>query len=110
MKTGLRRSGVFGLVVLMLLTALGSGRGWCQSATPQGDSGQVKDLQAKLEQTQKDLARSERDLRTYLFPAYLIVWLALFGYVRSLDRRQRALEERLTDLQARVEARGEGPR
>ena len=39
----------------------------------------------------------------YLFAAYSIVWLGLFMYLRTLDRRNRELEEELRELRRLIE-------
>jgi CcmD family protein len=39
----------------------------------------------------------------YLFAAYTIIWTALFAYVLSLSRKNRALQEELQALRGQVE-------
>lgn len=39
---------------------------------------------------------------TWLFAAYATVWIALFVYIMSLDRRQRAVADEIEDLKAKV--------
>jgi CcmD family protein len=41
----------------------------------------------------------------YLFAAYAVVWLVLFAYVFSLDRRSRRAERELEDLKHRLDER-----
>ena len=38
----------------------------------------------------------------YLFAAYAVVWLGLFGYLLWLGRRSRELEEELRDLRRQL--------
>ncbi|TMA44354.1 MAG: CcmD family protein [Deltaproteobacteria bacterium] len=38
----------------------------------------------------------------YLFAAYAVVWLGLFGYLLRLGRRSRELEEELRDLRRQL--------
>ena len=42
----------------------------------------------------------------YLFAAYTIVWLVIFFYVLSLDRRARRCERDVEDLKRRLSNRG----
>jgi CcmD family protein len=39
----------------------------------------------------------------YLFAAYTVVWIVLFLYVLSLDRRSRRAEKELEDLKRLIE-------
>lgn len=39
----------------------------------------------------------------FLFAAYSIVWIAIFLYVLSLDRRARAVERDLEELRERLQ-------
>ena len=39
----------------------------------------------------------------YLFAAYTVVWIVLFLYVLSLDRRSRRAEKQLEDLKRLIE-------
>jgi CcmD family protein len=41
----------------------------------------------------------------YLFAAYAIVWIVLFLYILSLDRRSRRVEKELQGLKQIVESR-----
>lgn len=38
----------------------------------------------------------------YLFAAYAAVWIGIVVYVRSLGRRQQALEEELEELRQKL--------
>ena len=35
----------------------------------------------------------------YLFAAYMVIWLLLFGYMFSIGKRQKALEKEIKQLQ-----------
>ncbi len=39
---------------------------------------------------------------TWLFAAFSAVWIVMFGYVFSLDRKQRSLRAEIEDLKSRV--------
>lgn len=39
----------------------------------------------------------------YLFAAYAVVWIGLFGYVLRLARRNRELEEEVRELRRLLE-------
>lgn len=39
---------------------------------------------------------------TWLFAAYAVVWIALFLYIMSLDRRQRAVADEIQDLKSKL--------
>lgn len=39
---------------------------------------------------------------TWLFAAYGIIWIAIFGYVFSLDRKQRALSAEIAALKSKL--------
>jgi CcmD family protein len=54
------------------------------------------DTQAK--KYQKDRQR----LTYYLFPAYTIIWVFIIGFVISILRRQRKLEEEVHELENRL--------
>jgi CcmD family protein len=41
----------------------------------------------------------------YLFAAYTVVWVVLFLYVRSLDRRARRAERELEEMKHSLEKR-----
>jgi CcmD family protein len=43
----------------------------------------------------------------YLVAAYSVVWIAIFGYVLVLHRRQNRLWREIESLKARVKGRGE---
>ena len=38
----------------------------------------------------------------YLFAAYAVVWIGLFGYLLRLGRRSRELEEEIRDLKRQL--------
>ena len=84
-------------LIILILIALPPG--WSQIESSDTDAAQIRELQGQLNQARKDL---DRNLRAYLLPAFLVVWAALFVYVRILDKKQRALEETLEDLRARM--------
>lgn len=42
----------------------------------------------------------------FLFAAYTVVWVVIFVYVLSLDRRARRCERDLEDLKRRLGGRG----
>lgn len=92
----------FRIVAVVLLISIALPTVWCQAPGSADDAQRVRELETQLNQAQKDL---ERNLRAYLFPAFLIVWLALFGYMRVVDKKQRALEETLRDMRTRLESR-----
>jgi CcmD family protein len=47
---------------------------------------------------------------SYLFAAYTVVWVVLFLYVLSLDRRARRAERELEEMKRTLEKRtGRGP-
>jgi CcmD family protein len=46
----------------------------------------------------------------YLFAAYLILWSITFGYLFTLGRRQRQLEQQLASLQGGQTATGQPAR
>ena len=65
-------------------------------ATMQRTAGSViEDLELKIE-------RERRKLWTYVFPAYLVIWVLLFGYLVFLRRRQAALDRAIRGLEARL--------
>lgn len=78
---------------------------WTQPPASGDAAARAQQLESRLEETRSDLARTEKHLRNYLFPAFLVVWLVLFAYLRYLDRRQRALEHALDDLRAALPLR-----
>lgn len=39
---------------------------------------------------------------SWLFAAYAVVWLAIFFYVFSLDRQQRALSAEIDELKTKL--------
>ena len=43
---------------------------------------------------------------TYLFAAYSIIWVVIFGYVFSIGRRQSQLEREVETLQLSLKERG----
>lgn len=43
----------------------------------------------------------------FLFAAYSVVWLVLFGYLFSFSRRHRSLERQVEDLRRMLERKGE---
>ncbi len=45
----------------------------------------------------------------YLFAAYSVVWIVLFLYVLSIDRRSRRAEKELEGLQRLLESRDPKP-
>jgi CcmD family protein len=45
----------------------------------------------------------------YLFAAFSLVWIALFFYVVSIDRRSRRAEKELEDLQRLLDSRTPNP-
>jgi CcmD family protein len=63
----------------------------------------VEQLQKQLDAARRDAARQEKHLRNYLFPAYVIIWLLLFGYIRYVARKERDLAEQVEDLRRRME-------
>jgi CcmD family protein len=42
----------------------------------------------------------------YLFAAYTIIWIALFGYLFNLSRRQQRLREEMNSLRRAMEREG----
>jgi len=53
------------------------------------------------------LETERRNLRYYLFPAYLVIWLLLFGYVLGLSRKQKSLIKEIEDLKRILAGKGE---
>jgi len=45
------------------------------------------------------------DTLTYLFAAYNLIWLLLFGYLWTMGRAQKRLERELRDLAERLRSR-----
>ena len=40
---------------------------------------------------------------TWLFAAYTIIWIAIFGYIFSIDRKQRALAGEFDALKRKLD-------
>jgi len=66
------------------------------SAAGQGEFVPVSSLPASAEQL---------PAAPFLIGAYVVVWLALLGYVWSIWRRMKKIERELSDLQKRVQSR-----
>jgi len=75
---------------------------WSQDEGPAGSEARVEQLEQELATAQRTADMAEKHLRNYLFPAYVIIWLALFGYIRYVAKKERELEEQVRDLKERL--------
>jgi len=78
---------------------------WSQEEAAGGATPSVEQLEKELDTARRDAAMQEKHLKNYLFPAYVIIWLLLFGYIRYVARKERDLAEQVEDLRTRVEKR-----
>jgi CcmD family protein len=78
---------------------------WSQEDGAADATPSVEQLQKQLVAAKRDAARQERHLRSFLFPAYVIIWLLLFGYIRYVAQKERDLAQQVEDLRRRMEKR-----
>ena len=88
-------------VVFSVFLSFGETPGFAQDSSL--DDASVEQLKVRVVKAERWAAREEENLRKYLFPAFLIIWIGIAGYIYTIHARQKRIENELDRLEQRLE-------